>query len=160
VINGASQDELGDAKSGIAWLKARGRWGTAAEWRSARAARDCLQSVIRGKASPSVLQGLLHRVAWRGELDPEGLRWRLDVPLKRTGAVAAVLAWAELRRTSPEPLRPCANDECRLFLLDRSESTLAPLVLDGGLRQPARGAAALRGGLQDFDAADLSGAAR
>jgi predicted RNA-binding Zn ribbon-like protein len=31
-----------------------------------------------------------------------------------------VLAWGELQSAMPGRLRPCANGECHLFLLDRS----------------------------------------
>jgi hypothetical protein len=125
VIDGVSRDELSDAASGIAWLTAHGRPASAAEWRSARTARDHLQSVIRDGASPVPLAGLLERVSWRPEVEPAGLRWQLDVPSGRTVAVAAVLAWDELRRTSPGRLRPCANDECQLFLIDHSKPNRA-----------------------------------
>jgi predicted RNA-binding Zn ribbon-like protein len=41
---------------------------------------------------------------------------------ERELAVRAVLAWDALARHSPGRLRPCANDECRLFLVDRSKA--------------------------------------
>jgi predicted RNA-binding Zn ribbon-like protein len=37
----------------------------------------------------------------------------------------AVLAWDALARRSPGRLRPCANDECRLFLIDHSKANAA-----------------------------------
>ena len=40
-------------------------------------------------------------------------------------AVRAVLAWDALAKRSPGRLRPCANDECRLFLIDRSKANAA-----------------------------------
>jgi predicted RNA-binding Zn ribbon-like protein len=36
-----------------------------------------------------------------------------------------VLAWHELARNNPGRLRPCANDECRLFLIDHSKANAA-----------------------------------
>jgi predicted RNA-binding Zn ribbon-like protein len=36
-----------------------------------------------------------------------------------------VLAWGEVERDLPGRLRPCANDECRLFLIDRSRAGTA-----------------------------------
>jgi predicted RNA-binding Zn ribbon-like protein len=125
VIDGVVLDQLGDAESGKAWLTARGRSGSVAEWRWARTARDCLQAVVREGASPAPLAGLLDRVARRPAVDADGLRWRLDIPTGRTAAVAAVLAWAELGRNSPGRLRACANDECQLFLIDRSKPNRA-----------------------------------
>jgi hypothetical protein len=121
VVDGVPRDELGDADSGAAWLEARGRLGSTAEWRSVRTARDCLQSVVRSESSPESLAGSLGRVARRPVLDPDGVRWVLEVPTGRTAAVAAVLAWDELRRRGPGRLRPCANDECQQFLIDHSK---------------------------------------
>ena len=37
----------------------------------------------------------------------------------------AVLTWDVLAKTSPGRLRPCANDECRLFLIDHSKAGTA-----------------------------------
>jgi hypothetical protein len=125
VVDGVPQDELGDADGGAAWLEARGRLGSSAEWRSVRTARDRLQSVIRGESSPESLAAVLGHVTQRASVDLDGVGWRLDVPAGRTAAVAAVLAWDELRRTSPGRLRPCANDECRLFLIDQSKPNRA-----------------------------------
>ncbi len=48
----------------------------------------------------------------------------------RFGPLSLVLAWGELERDMPGRLRPCANDECRLFLIDRSRAGIGPLVLD------------------------------
>ncbi|MEK8174280.1 CGNR zinc finger domain-containing protein [Streptomyces sp. M19] len=54
------------------------------------------------------------------EVGESGLRWRLHVPPERRLAVELVLAWYDVRERRPGRLRPCGNDECRLFLLDRS----------------------------------------
>ena len=53
--------------------------------------------------------------------------WRalLDVPEGRYAAVRAVLTWDVLRVTAPGRLRPCANSECRLFLIDHSKPNTA-----------------------------------
>ncbi len=40
-------------------------------------------------------------------------------------AVEVVLAWATAEEQLPGRLRPCANDECQLFLLDRSRANRA-----------------------------------
>jgi predicted RNA-binding Zn ribbon-like protein len=37
----------------------------------------------------------------------------------------AILAWDALASQSPARLRPCANEECRLFLIDRSKANAA-----------------------------------
>jgi len=51
--------------------------------------------------------------------------WSLSVRPQRELAVRAVLTWDALARNKPGRLRPCANDECRLFLLDRSKANAA-----------------------------------
>jgi len=51
--------------------------------------------------------------------------WSLSVAPERELAVRAVLAWDALARQSPGRLRPCANDECRLFLIDHSKANAA-----------------------------------
>lgn len=53
------------------------------------------------------------------------MTWELDVPAERRPAVEAVLAWSALQKAKPGRLRPCANPECRLFLLDRSKTNRA-----------------------------------
>ncbi len=53
------------------------------------------------------------------------LAWTLDVAPDRELAVRAVLACDTLARQSPGRLRPCANEECRLFLIDRSKANAA-----------------------------------
>ena len=125
VVDGVPVDELAGARGGAAWLEAHGRSGSPGEWRSVRAARDRLQSVVRGEASPKTLGATLRQVSRRPVPDSEGVRWVLDVPTGRTAAVAAVLAWDDLRRMSPGRLRPCANEECRLFLIDHSKPNRA-----------------------------------
>ena len=51
--------------------------------------------------------------------------WTLSVAPERRLAVRAVLAWDALAKQSPGRLRPCANDECRLFLIDRTRNNTA-----------------------------------
>jgi hypothetical protein len=41
-------------------------------------------------------------------------------------AVRAVLAWDALAKQSRGRLRPCANDQCHLFLIDRSKAAAPP----------------------------------
>ena len=81
-----------------------------------------LQAVVRGSRSPSALAGLLDGVVSRPSITDAGLTWTVDAEGVRALLVDAVQAWDELHRTRPGRLRPCANDECALFLLDRSKS--------------------------------------
>src|SRR5262245_42704421 len=115
VVDGSQQDTLGRE-----WLRARGGTGAAAELAATREARDVLQNVARG-TDASALGTLLEGVSRHPSAGPDGIEWTLDVKSVRRQAVRAVLAWDDLHRTSPGRLRPCANLECRLFLIDRSK---------------------------------------
>jgi predicted RNA-binding Zn ribbon-like protein len=115
VVDGSQQDKLGRD-----WLRSHGGTGSAAEEAVIREARDVLQAVVRG-ADVSSLAALLDGVSRRPSVGRDGIEWTLEVESVRRPAVRAVLAWDELRRTSPGRLRPCANTECRLFLIDRSK---------------------------------------
>lgn len=85
---------------------------------AARRLRDDLQRVVRGEAGPDVLQRYLRDVRRVPRLTEDGLGWTTEADW----AARVVLAWGELERDLPGRLRPCANDECRLFLLDRSRA--------------------------------------
>ncbi|HEY7593895.1 MAG TPA: CGNR zinc finger domain-containing protein [Actinophytocola sp.] len=104
------------------WLGAHVPWSGPVPAADLREARAALQAVVRGQASPESLAPLLDGVVRRPELTADGLEWRLDGD---SVAVRAVLAWDALRVDAPGRLRPCANDECALFLLDRSRANNA-----------------------------------
>ncbi|AGZ42310.1 CGNR zinc finger domain-containing protein [Actinoplanes friuliensis] len=118
VIDGRRTDRLGDPA-------ARGGTGTGAELTAVRTARDRLQGVVRGDRPAADLAPLLEGVHRSPVIGDTGLEWQLDAPADRLLAVRAVLAWAELHEQHPGRLRACANDECRLFLLDRSRAGTA-----------------------------------
>src|SRR6266480_4465557 len=101
VIDGVPADDLADPARARAWLVAAGGLGTEAELRHVLRVRQTLQTVVRGQQPAEVLAP--------------------DLEL----AVRAILAWDALARQSPGRLRPCANDECRLFLIDRSKANAA-----------------------------------
>ena len=92
---------------------------------SLRPGRDLLQAVVRGDRPPSALAPLLAGVVSRPSIDDDGVTWTIDPGPTPAALVDAVLAWDELRRSKPGRLRPCANDECALFLLDRSKANSA-----------------------------------
>jgi CGNR zinc finger/Putative stress-induced transcription regulator len=125
VVDGAPTDNLADPPQGRAWLGSLGGQGTEAELRQVRKARAGLQAVVRGTEPPDVLAPVLHGAALVPELDGGQLSWRLRVAPDRELAVRAVLAWDALAKDSPGRLRACANDECRLFLIDRSKAGTA-----------------------------------
>lgn len=120
VVEGVPLEQLD-----IAWLREHGGAGTLAELRVTREARALLQAVIRGAVPASELSTLLSGVSSWPAVSDIGVSWTLETPPGRALVARAVLAWDALRVASPGRLRPCANDECVLFLVDRSKSNSA-----------------------------------
>jgi predicted RNA-binding Zn ribbon-like protein len=125
VIDGVPADDLADPARGRAWLASVGGAGTQAELRHVLEAREALQAVVRGDEPPAVLAPLLEGASWTPALRDGRIAWTLSVPPDRRLAVRAVLTWDTLARNHPGRLRPCANDECRLFLIDHSKAGTA-----------------------------------
>ena len=125
VINGVPTDNLADPVRARAWLAASGGLGTEAELQHVLEVRRALQSVVRGERPPSVLAPALHGVTSVPSMSHGQIVWVLSVPPERELAVRAVLAWDALAKHSPGRLRPCANDECHLFLIDHSKANAA-----------------------------------
>jgi predicted RNA-binding Zn ribbon-like protein len=125
VVDGVPTDEFADTARARAWLASVGGQGTEAELRHVAGARRLLQAVVRGEQAPDVLAPLLHGAACTPGLADGQIAWSLTVQPERELAVRAVLTWDALGKTSPGRLRPCANDECRLFLIDRSKAGTA-----------------------------------
>jgi predicted RNA-binding Zn ribbon-like protein len=121
VVDGECQDELVDAASARSWLRAHAATAEDTDLRVLRDARSGLQAVVRGTRPPGSLAPLLDGVVRRPVVSDTGVDWTLDVEPGRSVAVRAVLAWDALRMSSPGRLRPCANAECALFLIDRSK---------------------------------------
>jgi predicted RNA-binding Zn ribbon-like protein len=124
-IGGAPVDELADAARARTWLAIFGGLGTEVERRNVVEIRQALQAVVRGQQSPDALAPALHGVTSTPAMVGGRIAWTLSVPPERELAVRAVLAWDTLLGRSPGRLRPCANDECRLFLIDRSKANAA-----------------------------------
>ncbi|MGE9692949.1 CGNR zinc finger domain-containing protein [Streptomyces sp. NRRL F-5630] len=125
VVNGEERDALADPAAGRRWARERGGEGSLAELELLREARDVLRDVVRGESSPAALSPLLEGVHQIPEITSGGLQWRVEAPPHARLAVEVVLAWAATEKRLPGRLRPCANDECRLFLLDRSRANRA-----------------------------------
>jgi predicted RNA-binding Zn ribbon-like protein len=125
IVDGVQQDLLETARTGRDWLRAHGGSGSTAEWEATRTARSVLQDVVRAKAPASRLEPVLEGVCQRPSISADGVAWTIDVAAPRQLAVRAVLAWDDLRRTSPGRLRPCENPECALFLIDHSKPNKA-----------------------------------
>ncbi|WP_163505411.1 CGNR zinc finger domain-containing protein [Fodinicola acaciae] len=107
------------------WAAQRGGVGSGREVAHLRAVRDRLQAVVRAAEPATTLEPLLDGVRMLPGVDAAGLRWSLDVEDDRRLGTQALLAWGRLNESMPGRLRPCANDECRLFLLDRSHANSA-----------------------------------
>jgi predicted RNA-binding Zn ribbon-like protein len=125
VIDGVPADELADAARARTWLTGFGGLGTEAERRNVVELRQALQAVVRGQQSPDALTPALHGVTSTPAMAGGRIAWTLTVPPERELAVRAVLAWDALADRSPGRLRACANDECRLFLIDHSKANAA-----------------------------------
>jgi CGNR zinc finger/Putative stress-induced transcription regulator len=120
VIDGQMVDQLADPAGARTWLRAHGA-DRSQDIDVVRSARDDLQSVVRMEAEASVLRRLLADVRQVPDIGPDGVAWSLEADWP----ARLVLTWGELERDMPGRLRPCANDECRLFLIDRSRAGTA-----------------------------------
>ncbi|MEU9456566.1 CGNR zinc finger domain-containing protein [Streptomyces sp. NPDC048277] len=125
VVNGVVQDRLADPEAARSWQRAHGGSGGAEEQRYLVDARDLLQDVVSGGRPAASLAPLLAGVTSHPQVSSAGVAWELEAPVERRMAVEAVLAWSALQETMAGRLRPCANPECRLFLIDRSKTNKA-----------------------------------
>jgi len=114
VIDGQMVDRL-DGR----WL--RGHASPKDGLQAVQSVRDDLQRVVRREAEPSVLGRYLAEVRQVPDIGADGVAWSLEADWP----AHVVLAWGELERDMPGRLRPCANDACRLFLIDRSRAGTA-----------------------------------
>ena len=123
--DGVRGDTLEDPGSARSWLRDHGGRGNLRELERLRATRDALQGVVRDRRSPKGLAPLVREIRYQPVATDDGLSWRLDVAADEELAVRALLAWDRLHQAAPGRLRPCSNDECTLFLLDRSKANTA-----------------------------------
>ncbi|OBG41179.1 MULTISPECIES: CGNR zinc finger domain-containing protein [Mycolicibacter] len=125
VIDGVPHDEFDDQASAQAWLTAHGIALTGGQLQELREVRDALQAVVRGELAPQTLQPFLHGVALFPVMSDDGIAWTLSARENSEAVARVILAWDGLRISSPGRLRPCANSECQLFLIDRSKPNTA-----------------------------------
>jgi predicted RNA-binding Zn ribbon-like protein len=116
VVDGEDTDVLADDGSARRWLDLRD--GDGQDVAGVRRLRDDLQRVVRGRAHAEVLNRYLGDVRQVPKVHGDGLDW--DIGASADWRARVVLAWGELQNERPGRLRPCANGECHLFLLDRS----------------------------------------
>lgn len=107
------------------WVARRGGDLESAEQELLMKTRNALQKVVRGESGPEVLEVFIAGVRKVPRLSVDGLDWSLEVEVERRLAVGLILTWARLREESPGRLRPCANSDCRLFLVDHSRASTA-----------------------------------
>jgi hypothetical protein len=113
VIDGQAVDLLDRG-----WLRVHGATGGVDD---VRRLRDDLQHVVWGEADASVLRRYLKNVRQVPKIHDGRLAWDLDADW----SARVVLAWGDLQNAMPGRLRACANEECRLFLIDRSRAGTA-----------------------------------
>lgn len=117
---GQRRDGL-EGHDGARLVERFGGVGTSAERAQLQRARDALQRVVRGdRGGTASLATLLEGAALAPTLTPEGVEWELVAADDQRLAVRTVLAWSRAVRDLPGRLRPCANTECNLFLIDHS----------------------------------------
>lgn len=118
VVDGRIVDELdGEAD----WIRPLGGTGSTAERERLRETRDALHRIIRGDAAAAADLTALSRATTRvPTAGADGLTWRLEAPPELALAARTLLAWDQIVRERPGRLRACANEECNLFLIDRS----------------------------------------
>jgi predicted RNA-binding Zn ribbon-like protein len=124
-VDGIRTDQLADPAAARSWLLRQGGAGSAAEQRRVVAVRDALQAVVRGQQPPGILAPFLDGASSWPALTEGRVTWTLTANPDHLLAVRAVLAWADLSQHRPGRLRPCANEACRLFLLDRTKGNTA-----------------------------------
>ncbi len=118
-----TEDVLESPEAGLAWLTEHDQPASLDEWRTLLEVRGVLQDVVRGARSPAALARFVDGVSYRTALGDAEFGWTLDAPAGRVAAARAVLTWNSLRASAR--VRPCANDECRLFLIDHSKANKA-----------------------------------
>ncbi|MDT0434797.1 MULTISPECIES: CGNR zinc finger domain-containing protein [Streptomyces] len=120
VVDGHPEDHLTGAGARDR-VRALGGRGTPAERDRLRLVRDALHPLIRGTSTDvGALAAVLGAARLRPAVSPAGVTWTLEAAPDDDLAVRTVLAWSRVTAELPGRLRACANDECRLFLVDHS----------------------------------------
>jgi predicted RNA-binding Zn ribbon-like protein len=125
VVEGVPRDDLEDPRAARGWMRAHGIKPSGGELAALLTARTILQAVVRSEQSAVALQGLLDSMTLKPIATADGLQWQTMLNGTPEAAVRAVLAWDALRIWGRGRLRPCANTECRRFLIDRSKPNTA-----------------------------------
>jgi predicted RNA-binding Zn ribbon-like protein len=126
-IGGVRGDVLDDDAAAREWLGAQlGSEANEVDLAALREARTRLQSLVEGeRGAGGDLRAMLNGVTLRPGFERQALHWNLAVPPGREPAVRAILTWDAIERRSPGRVRPCANEECSLYLIDHSKNNSA-----------------------------------
>ncbi|MFE7115366.1 CGNR zinc finger domain-containing protein [Streptomyces sp. NPDC057654] len=120
VIDGRPTDAL-TGEGAADWARALGGSGTSEELARLREVRDALHRLVRGTSSDvGPLAAALYYTLRRPAVSAAGVTWHLETTPDEELAARAVLAWSRVITELPRRLRPCANEECNLFLVDHS----------------------------------------
>lgn len=120
VTDGQIEDRLAGTP-GATLARQLGGTGSDRELSQLRRTRDALHSLVRRDASVlSELTHVLGGAVHTPRMTTDGVVWELQAPDDDRLSVLTVLAWSEVNLQLPGRLRPCANDECNLFLVDHS----------------------------------------
>jgi predicted RNA-binding Zn ribbon-like protein len=125
VRDGVPEDDLADPRSGGEWLTAHGLPDSEEEWRAVREVRSVLQRIVRGQEAAAAAAPFVKGLAYRAYFEDDEIQWELDLAPGHSVASRAVLTWAALAKAGGDRLRPCANPECPLFLIDHSKPNSA-----------------------------------
>lgn len=124
-VDGGRVDELAENSQGRAWALARGGSGAKDEVEALRDLRDALRAVIVGDTPADALGAYVDRITARPRWRHGTLEWEFDSLAGGAIGARSLLAWAGISQRAPGRLRPCANGDCCLFLLDRSNANTA-----------------------------------
>ncbi|HET8993567.1 MAG TPA: CGNR zinc finger domain-containing protein [Rhodococcus sp. (in: high G+C Gram-positive bacteria)] len=120
IVDGKKVDGL-QGSAGREFAQRFGGTGSKTEIAHLQQMRSALHEVIRDRGDAYAALGSLIRDAILApEVTPTGIRWELHTPPAERLAVRAAMAWSNVTERLPGRLRPCANTECNLFLIDHS----------------------------------------
>lgn len=122
LVDGTPTDALQDGRAATRWLAENGLPHSLAEVAAARQVRNVIARVVRHEAPARTLQPFLEGVSQTPSITERGLHWELHTGPVDPFSLRCLLTWAHLEKTLPGRLRPCANEDCNLFLLDHSRA--------------------------------------
>lgn len=120
-LHGARRDLLVGV-DGAAFIE---QWGAQGETsRNALVlARDAVREIVTtGAVSTDFSKVVTRQVVQRPRLEVSGLAWDLQTPPYAALAIRFLTEWTQLAAEHPGRLRCCANPDCSMFFVDRSNA--------------------------------------